>query len=213
MFLASSRCACPSGNQGRALTFRDAWDNACVAGCGVCRISLRIVGFLEREVHELMSQIAALIGPPLDDAPERSEAARAGGAGEPDPAGAPPWQSQTAAWSRKGAQEAAEVDAHLTRARRARGEADQALAGAIRDAQAAAHRSQSRLREVLAEIEAGVRALQPSLDTPAGRAQLVDLLQRKAQDASGVIGQAQEASQQAATVLGSAQHGYASITV
>lgn len=160
-----------------------------------------------------MSHIAALIGPPLADASDSSDAGLAGGAGEPDPATAPPWQTQTAAWSRKGAQEAAEVDAQLSRARRARGEADQALAEAVGDAQSAAHRSQRRLREVLAEIEAGVRALQPSLDTPAGRQQLVDLLHRKAQDAAGVIGQAQEASQQAATVLASAQDGYASITV
>ncbi|KMV22096.1 DUF4226 domain-containing protein [Mycobacterium heckeshornense] len=170
------------------------------------------MGVLEREAQELMSQIAALIGPPLAAAPDSSEVGLADQASEQDPAGAFPWGGQTAAWSRKGAQEAAEVDAQLSRARRARGEADQALTGAVRDAHAAAHRSQTRLREVLAEIEAGARALQPSLDTPAGRQQLVDLLHRKAQDVTEVIGQAQEVSRQVATVLASAQHGYVTIT-
>lgn len=52
-------------------------------------------------------------------------------------------------------------------------------------------------------------ALQSVADTPAGRAQMADLLDRKSSEVREVLVQARESSSAAAAMLGEAGHGYA----
>lgn len=133
-----------------------------------------------------------------------------GSASEPE---SPPWQTHTMGWSGEAADEARSADARLAQASRTRGEADQELARGIIDAGAAARSAHERLRTIQADVEAGVAALRPSLDTPAGRQQLATLLDSKASEAREVIGQVQAAAAQAAAAMGAATAGYGSIAV
>jgi Domain of unknown function (DUF4226) len=56
--------------------------------------------------------------------------------------------------------------------------------------QDAARRTQARLQRIQTEIDAGVRALQPTLDTAAGQQQLAEFLSAKAQEAKMVVSDA-----------------------
>jgi hypothetical protein len=133
-----------------------------------------------------------------------------GSANEPE---SPPWRTHIMGWSGAGADEAKSADAEIVRTGRARGEVDQSLGQGILDAQAAARTSQSRLRQIHAEVQAGIQALRPSMNTPAGRQQMADLLQRKSSEAREVIRQAQDASTRAAAAMGSAGQGYATLAL
>ena len=61
--------------------------------------------------------------------------------------------------------------------------------------------TQERLRRIQAEIDAGVRALQPALDTPPGQQQMANFLAAKARETQSVIEQAQQASTSSATAF------------
>ncbi|MDT5086045.1 MAG: hypothetical protein QOJ61_3088, partial [Mycobacterium sp.] len=89
---------------------------------------------------------------------------------------------------------------------------DETFAQAILAAKQAARDSQERLQQIHADVQSAVRALQPSMDTPAGRQQMADLLQSKTTEAREVIRAAQDASARAASAMGSAGQGYGSIT-
>lgn len=125
----------------------------------------------------------------------------------------PPWQTHTMGWTGKGAGDARSADATLVQTGRRRGDADQQLARGMRGAGEAARSAQERLRTIQKDVEAGVAALRPSLDTAAGRQQLMSLLDSKASEAREVIGQAQAAAAQATAAMGAATGGYGNIAV
>ncbi|QZH69382.1 MULTISPECIES: DUF4226 domain-containing protein [Mycolicibacterium] len=133
-----------------------------------------------------------------------------GSAREPQ---SPPWQTHTMGWSGNAADEAKAADAALVQTARHRGELDKQLGRGMRDAGQFARTAQERLRTIQADVEAGMAALQPSLDTPAGRQQLASFLDAKASEARDVIEQAQAAAAQAAAVMGAATAGYGSIAL
>jgi hypothetical protein len=182
---------------------------------------LSIVGLLDQQAQQLMSDIEAFLGSPMPALSGSSEAApQSSGTTDvwvprvdADAATIPPLQGDALGWSRTGADEAAQVDAQLSRVTNSRTAADEALGGGFLEAAAAARRSESRLREILAELVAGARALQPSLDTSAGHRQMVDLLHNKAQDVRAVIAQARDASNTAASVMGSAHESYTNLAL
>jgi Domain of unknown function (DUF4226) len=131
-----------------------------------------------------------------------------GSANEPQ---SPPWQTHTMGWTGAAAEDARSADAALVQTARRRGDADQRLAQGMRGAGEAARSAQERLRTIQKDVEVGVAALRPSLDTPAGRQQLITLLDSKASEAREVIGQAQAAGAQAAAAMSAATGGYGSI--
>ena len=96
----------------------------------------------------------------------------------------------------------------LRRNRAAINDANQGLGGAVNDIAAAARHSNERLRDIQAEIEAGVRALEPTMDTPAGQQQMAAFLTGKATVAQAVIDAAQEASASQAASLGGVRARY-----
>ncbi len=69
----------------------------------------------------------------------------------------------------------------LRQNRAAINDANQGLGGAVNDIAAAARHSNERLRDIQAEIEAGVRALEPTIDTPAGQQQMAAFLTARPQ--------------------------------
>jgi hypothetical protein len=125
----------------------------------------------------------------------------------------PPWQTIPMGWSGAGADDAQAAHAVLAQVSRNRGSSDETFAQAILAAKQAARDSQERLQQIHAEVQSGVRALQPSMDTPAGRQQMADFLQSKTAEAREVIRTAQDASARAASAMGSAGQGYGSIAV
>jgi hypothetical protein len=95
----------------------------------------------------------------------------------------------------------------LRQNRAAINDANQGLGGAVNDIAAVARHSNQRLRDIQAEIEAGVRALEPTMDTPAGQ-QMAAFLTGKATVAQAVIDAAQEASASQAASLGGVRARY-----
>jgi hypothetical protein len=125
----------------------------------------------------------------------------------------PPWQTIPMGWSGAAADDAQAAHAVLAQLSRTRGSSDEAFAQAILAAKQAARESQERLQQIHAEVQSGVRTLQPSMNTPAGRQQMADFLQSKTSEAREVIRAAQDASTRAASAMGSAGQGYGRITV
>jgi hypothetical protein len=118
----------------------------------------------------------------------------------------PPWQTIPMAWSGAGADDAQAAHAVLARVSRNRSSSDETFAQAILAAKQAA-------RDSRAEVQSGARALQPTMNTPAGRQQMADFLQSKSTEAREVIRAAQDASARAASAMGSAGQGYGTIAV
>jgi hypothetical protein len=125
----------------------------------------------------------------------------------------PPWQTMPMGWSGAGADDAQAAHAVLGQVSRNRGSSDETFAQAILAAKQAARDSQERLQQIHSEVQSGVRSLQPSMNTPAGRQQMADFLQSKSTEAREVIRAAQDASARAASAMGSAGQGYGSIAV
>ena len=125
----------------------------------------------------------------------------------------PPWQTMPMGWSGAGADDAQAAHAVLAQVSRNRGSSDETFAQAILAAKQAARDSQERLQQIHAEVQSGVRTLQPSMNTPAGRQQMADFLQSKSTEAREVIRAAQDASARAASAMGSAGQGYGTIAV
>ena len=125
----------------------------------------------------------------------------------------PPWQTMPMGWSGAGADDAQAAHAVLAQVSRNRGSSDETFAQAILAAKQAARDSQERLQQIHAEVHSGVRKLQPSMNTPAGRQQMADFLQSKTAEAREVIRTAQDASAQAASAMGSTGQGYGSIAL
>lgn len=114
-------------------------------------------------------------------------------------------------WTGQGADAAKKQAAAIAAARKTRDEADQGLGDAVNDTQTAAHRTQERLRRIQAEVDAGVRALQPTLDTPAAQQQMASFLAAKARETQAVMAQAQQASASSATALSGVRSRYSAI--
>jgi hypothetical protein len=125
----------------------------------------------------------------------------------------PPWQTMPMGWSGAGADDAQAAHAVLGQVSRNRGSSDETFAQAILAAKQAARDSQERLQQIHSEVQSGVRSLQPSMNTAAGRQQMADFLQSKSTEAREVIRAAQDASARAASAMGSAGQGYGSIAV
>jgi hypothetical protein len=116
----------------------------------------------------------------------------------PDHRPLPPGSVLPASWSGEGAKGADAADASLDHTRAALDEADRRLFTGLADTHAADAQTRLQLQRIHHEIQSGVAALQPSLDTPAGREQLADLLERKATEAKQVSRDAQEAAERLA---------------
>lgn len=91
----------------------------------------------------------------------------------------------------------------MRRTRAALDEADRLLRALVDDAHNAASDSRARLQRLHDEVAAGVAALQPSMGTPAGRQQMADFLEAKAQQARAVVDEAQGQADRIALTLGS----------
>ncbi|AQA07155.1 hypothetical protein BVC93_32210 (plasmid) [Mycobacterium sp. MS1601] len=102
------------------------------------------------------------------------------------------WAS--ASWGGRAAQSAATADRHLRQTRAAAAGPDDQRASVVHQVQMADADGRVRLTELHREIVAGVNSLQPSLDTPAERLQLIRFLESKAAETQLV----QAANQRAA---------------
>ena len=88
------------------------------------------------------------------------------------------------------------------------GEADRAVFPIIEAARAADADSRLRLTQIRHEISVGMAALRPSMDTPAGRRQLVEFLDAKAAEARHVSENAQSNSSRIAADLANLGNEY-----
>jgi hypothetical protein len=91
------------------------------------------------------------------------------------------WPSQ--GWGGKASLHAASVTAGLEQQRHATANLDDNLATILRRAQTADGQARTRLTQLQAEIAAGISALRPSMDTPAGKLQVLQFLESKATEA------------------------------
>jgi hypothetical protein len=139
------------------------------------------------------------LGPPnYPMGPRYTESPPGSGVWVPDHRPLPPGSVLPASWSGEGAKGADAAEASLNHTRAALDEADRRLFTGLADAHAADAQTRLQLQRIHHEIQSGVAALQPSLDTPAGREQLADLLERKATEAKQVSRDAQEAAERLA---------------
>ena len=125
----------------------------------------------------------------------------------------PPWAVRPMGGSGPGSDAATEAHALLARASQERGSFDNSFARAILATKEAARASQDRLRQIQSEVQAGVRAAQAAMDTPAGRQQMLDFLQGKAAEAREVVAAAEDSSSRAAVSMSAAGQGYGSIAL
>lgn len=96
----------------------------------------------------------------------------------------------------------------LQRRRHSTDDLDARFSGLVRSARDNDAGVRFRLSALRQEIDAGIAALSTSLDTPAGRQQIVDLLERKAATAQAIIAEAHERSAQAALGVRRVGRGY-----
>jgi hypothetical protein len=117
-----------------------------------------------------------------------------------------------ASWSGKGGEAADDAEASLQNTRAALSEADRGLYTNLNDAHTADAQSRTQLQRIDQEIRAGIAALQPSLGTAAGRQQLADFLEAKADQAKQVAETAQQTSSRIAATLQSVGHQFETAT-
>ncbi|MGV7254595.1 DUF4226 domain-containing protein [Mycobacterium kansasii] len=132
----------------------------------------------------------------------------------PDDRPSPPGQTEPAgmsSWTGKAADAAKAAEESLRQNRSALHETDRGLGESMVQTQDAAENANRRLRDIREEIDAGVRALQPTLDTPAGQQQMAAFLTAKANDARAVIVAAQQTATAQATALAGVRTRYDTI--
>ena len=91
-------------------------------------------------------------------------------------------------------------------------EADRVLTTTLNDAYAADAASRTQLRNLHQEIRASVEALSSSIQTPAGRQQLVEFLETKAGQAKQITDDAQQTAERVAAGLQAAITKYGAAT-
>lgn len=127
----------------------------------------------------------------------------------PDDRPYPPGSVRSGGWDAKAAASAVAADAALRKTCEALNRADRELAHNITEAHTADAQSKAQLQRITQEIRLGVAAVQPTLGTAAGREQLAEFLDRKASEAKGVVGNAQEMSVRLAANFEAVGHQFA----
>lgn len=176
--------------------------------------------FWEQQINDLLMGIEALVG---IDAPPYAESAAASWVGVPDNRPSAPFSifptltsgarnvsTGPASGSGRGSDSGADAESSMRQRQAVIDEAEQALHSTLIDAHTADLAARARLQRIHQEITAGVAALKPSISTPAGRQQMADFLEAKAQQARQVVIDAQRTAAQSASALNSVGHQYAS---